>query len=144
MKVDYSKTLNEQHEAISYYEKKYNDLVRENKELKEQLKGTTHCFDEEEHKRLKKENEELKTKFDIADTNYDIIYGYFMQVNELLDTELCEEVLEEIIKLKRNNNALKEFEKWLVKNYYLDVPDIANNSPIKEVYDKLQDLKKVK
>ena len=33
---------------------------RENKELKLQLKGTTHCFDEEEHEKLKKQLEELK------------------------------------------------------------------------------------
>lgn len=35
---------------------------RENKELKLQLKGTTHCFDEEEHKKLKKQLEEYKDK----------------------------------------------------------------------------------
>ena len=35
-------------------------LLKENEELKLQLKGTTHCFDEEEHEKLKKELEELK------------------------------------------------------------------------------------
>ena len=35
---------------------------RENKELKLQLKGTTHCFDEEEHEKLKKQLEEYKDK----------------------------------------------------------------------------------
>ena len=35
---------------------------RENKELKLQLKGTTHCFDEEEHDKLKKQLEEYKDK----------------------------------------------------------------------------------
>ena len=35
---------------------------RENKELKLQLKGTTHCFDEEEHEKLKKQVEEYKDK----------------------------------------------------------------------------------
>lgn len=33
-------------------------LKEENQELKSQLKGTTHCFDEEEHERLKKQLEE--------------------------------------------------------------------------------------
>ena len=33
---------------------------KENQELKLQLKGTTHCFDEEEHEKLKKQLEELK------------------------------------------------------------------------------------
>ena len=35
---------------------------RENQELKSQLKGTTHCFDEEEHEKLKKQLEKLKEK----------------------------------------------------------------------------------
>lgn len=37
-------------------------LLRENEELKLQLKGTTHCFDEEEHEKLKKQLEENKDK----------------------------------------------------------------------------------
>ena len=36
------------------------NLLKENQELKSQLKGTTHCFDEEEHEKLKKQLEELK------------------------------------------------------------------------------------
>ena len=35
-------------------------ILEENQELKLQLKGTTHCFDEEEHEKLKKQLEELK------------------------------------------------------------------------------------
>lgn len=35
---------------------------KENQELKLQLKGTTHCFDEEEHEKLKKQVEEYKDK----------------------------------------------------------------------------------
>ena len=36
-------------------------LLKENQELKSQLKGTTHCYDEEEHEKLKKQLEELKS-----------------------------------------------------------------------------------
>ncbi len=36
-------------------------LLKENQELKLQLKGTTHCFDEEEHERLKFEKEQLNS-----------------------------------------------------------------------------------
>ena len=32
-------------------------LIKENQELKSQLKGTTHCYDEEEHRKLKKQLE---------------------------------------------------------------------------------------
>ena len=35
---------------------------KENQELKSQLRGTTHCFDEEEHEKLKKQIEEYKDK----------------------------------------------------------------------------------
>ena len=51
-------------------------LLKENQELKSQLKGTTHCYDEEEHKKIKEENEKLKklleekTKIGIADHKY--------------------------------------------------------------------------
>lgn len=34
------------------------ELKKENQELKSQLKGTTHCFDEEEHRKLKKQLED--------------------------------------------------------------------------------------
>ena len=36
------------------------NLLKENQELKSQLKGTTHCFDEEEHEKLKKQLENYK------------------------------------------------------------------------------------
>ena len=36
------------------------DLLKENQELKSQLKGTTHCFDEEEHRKLKDEIKKLE------------------------------------------------------------------------------------
>lgn len=41
---------------------------RENKELKLQLKGTTHCFDEEEHEKLKKQVEEYQQELEKADS----------------------------------------------------------------------------
>ena len=44
-------------------------LLKENQELKSQLKGTTHCFDEEEHKRLSEQLELLTSKLD----EYDLI-----------------------------------------------------------------------
>jgi len=37
---------------------------KENQELKSQLAGTTHCFDEEEHNKLKEENQELKKRLE--------------------------------------------------------------------------------
>ena len=121
------------------------------------------------YEKLQQENKHLKEKLDIADANYDIIYDYFSKVNELLGTELCEEVLSEILKLKSENEELKkqveiknsgfmasieevcdyaivliEFEKWLEENYCLYIPEIKQNSAIGKVYDKLQELKEGK
>ena len=39
------------------------------------------------------------------------------------------------------NNIVTEFEKWLIDNYYLDIPDVATNSQTQEIYDKLQEIK---
>ena len=100
------------------------------------------------YEKLQQENKHLKEKLDIADTNYDIIYDYFSKVNELLGTELCEEVLDKISKLKQENkelnNILIEFEKWLEENYCLYIPEVKQNSAIGKVYDKLQELKEGK
>ena len=43
-------------------------LKKENQELKLQLKGTTHCFDEEEHEKLKKQVEEYQQELEKADS----------------------------------------------------------------------------
>lgn len=40
------------------------ELRKENEELKSQLRGTTHCFDEEEHNKLKEEIRQLKKQLE--------------------------------------------------------------------------------
>lgn len=56
--------LQEENERLNGAIQTYNILlksnIKENEELKSQLRGTTHCFDEEEHNRLEEENRELK------------------------------------------------------------------------------------
>lgn len=57
---------------INQFSKTHNESIKiqkENQELKSQLKGTTHCFDEEEHKRLK-EQLENSIKVNMADHKY--------------------------------------------------------------------------
>lgn len=48
-------------------DKTYEELEKENRELKTLLKGTTHCYDEEDDKQLREENEELKNKLKFVD-----------------------------------------------------------------------------
>lgn len=40
-------------------------LLKENQELKSQLAGTTHCFDEEEHRVLKKQLEDAEEELEL-------------------------------------------------------------------------------
>ena len=64
---------------------------RANKELKLQLKGTTHCFDEEEHDKLKKQVEEYKDKinwyenFEVNKTIDKLRLKYNTQQKEFID-----------------------------------------------------------
>ena len=57
--------LKDNEEELAFYielVKRFNDICEENAELKSQLKGTTHCYDEEEHRQLKKQLEEMDRK----------------------------------------------------------------------------------
>lgn len=56
-------------------------LCLKKNELKSQLKGTTHCFDEEEHKRLSEQLELLTSKLD----EYDLIVDERNQLKKQLE-----------------------------------------------------------
>lgn len=62
-------TIEMNNEYYNLLEEKMARLINQNQELKSQLKGTTHCFDEEEHKRLK-EQLENSIKVNMADHKY--------------------------------------------------------------------------
>ena len=90
-------------------------LKKENQELKSQLKGTTHCFDEEEHEKLKKQLEELK-----------------------------EEKQEWINLLDMFKNQQKEFIKWL-EDYLklfdnMDIEEQISYDMIEEILQKYKEI----
>ncbi len=47
------------------------------------------------------ENQQLKEQLDISNANYDIIYDYFRQISELLDSDTCEDMLDKINNLQQ-------------------------------------------
>lgn len=49
-------------------------LIKENAELKSQLRGTTHCFDEEEHNKLKEEITNLSKDVDMWNDKYNDMF----------------------------------------------------------------------
>lgn len=104
------------------------DLLKENQELKSQLKGTTHCFDEEEHEKLKKQLEEwghhLKCSKEMLDIqgqkgNYDYdeymlgLYNGMEYVIALFETREPNYISGKDVEFTNNKNQQKEFIKYL-------------------------------
>lgn len=110
--VDYCK---EASQTISELDYKNRLLEKENQELKSQLKGTTHCFDEEEHKRLSEQLELLTSKLD----EYDLIVDERNQLKKQLEeAEKCLKDMYHINiendkELEKAKTQQKEFIKWL-------------------------------
>lgn len=115
-----------QDEQILKLNNKIIDLEQENEELKLQLKGTTFCYDEEEHKRLQEENKELKKQLEIKHN------GFMASVEEACELakenqkykEVIDKSIEYIESHKRKDEFL-ELNEWQTRNL-LDI--------LKEVY----------
>ena len=57
-------------------------LQEENEELKSQLRGTTHCFDEEEHNKLKEEITNLSKEIDMWNAKYNDMFDENKRLKE--------------------------------------------------------------
>lgn len=75
---------------------------KENQELKSQLKGTTHCFDEEEHEKLKKQLEKLQEE-----------YIEFQEKASDIQSELRDDRDNYYERLQDKYREQKEFIEWL-------------------------------
>lgn len=103
-------------------------LQEENERLKSILRGTTHCFDEEEHNKLKEEITNLSKDVDMWNAKY----------NDMFDeNRMLKKQVEEYKKLgfkylqDKNNNLetqQKEFVKWL--------EDYINLFDKKDIYEE--------
>ena len=110
-------------EEIKDVQKAIKKLQQENKELKLQLKGTTHCFDEEEHEKLKKQVEEYKDKINWYEN---------FEVNKTIDK----------LRLKHNTQQ-KEFIEWLeamskmYENEYKDIDTAEHYNCVLQKYKEI-------
>ena len=85
------------------------EIQKENQELKSQLAGTTHCFDEEEHNKLKEEITNLSKDVDMWNAKYNDMFDE----NQELKLELSgyrQAILnnKEMLGLKEQNEKLKK------------------------------------
>ena len=62
-------------------------LQEENQELKSQLRGTTHCFDEEEHNKLKEEITNLSKDVDMWNAKYNDMFDENKRLKEALEAK---------------------------------------------------------
>lgn len=88
-------------------------LLIENQELKSQLKGTTHCFDEEEHKKLSEQLELLTSKLDEYDLIVDERNQLKKQLKNMTDnycnaSKLKHERANKIVEMNNQQKKLKE------------------------------------
>lgn len=65
------------------------ELRKENKELKSQLRGTTHCFDEEEHNKLKEEITNLSKDVDMWNAKYNDMFDENRELKKHLENCYC-------------------------------------------------------
>ncbi len=109
-------------------------LQEENEELKSILKGTTHCFDEEEHKRLEKENEELKKELEECQLqNFDLREDIMIQKQAFPSKQIKDKSFYDLYNMPTYKDLLtqqKEFIDWLeceVNDYKCKNPLIVEN-----------------
>ena len=135
-----------------------NALVQENEELKSQLRGTTHCFDEEEHKKLKEEITNLSKEIDMWNAKYNDMFDENKRLKEALEAksyckyankcdelndcsrEEYEDMSNANVRLNVENYDLKEENQKLKKqleNCYCNRTDCSGRIKDSKVYDSL-------
>ena len=89
-------------------------LQQENKELKLQLKGTTHCFDEEEHEKLKKQVEEANEKILLLQVSEPML-NYKKALEEVQQKEFIEYINKTIEELQCDDVDDEEMKGYLIQ-----------------------------
>nr|DAQ70797.1 MAG TPA: hypothetical protein [Caudoviricetes sp.] len=74
----------------------YEYLQQENAELKSQLKGTTHCYDEEEHRKLENNWNELKRW---------LYEDHYLYAPEIARNSIYQKVLEKVYEIEKESNS---------------------------------------
>ena len=87
------------------------EIQKENKELKSQLRGTTHCFDEEEHNKLKEEITNLSKDVDMWNAKYNDMFDE----NRMLKKQL-EERPKEYVFIGNAQNKTRDFINQITKD----------------------------
>lgn len=119
---DYTMNLQKENERVNKTNMKllskldnYDHIVDERDELKSQLKGTTHCYDEVEHKQLEEQVNHLDVVNCRLRKNIEKLKKELQKANDTLDThnELIEHLKKE---LKDTNLILIDYQDLEIRN----------------------------
>lgn len=126
------------------------EIQKENEELKSQLRGTTHCFDEEEHNKLKEEITNLSKDVDMWNAKYNDMFDE----NRMLKKQLKDKV-EDYRRMKDNFDSKvdiltkiatqqKKFIKWLEDYINLfdkkDIYEEGSCDMLEEILNKYKEI----
>ena len=113
-----------------------NTLVQENEELKSQLRGTTHCFDEEEHNRLKEENKELKLQ------NTDLRADIMIQKQAIPNKLIKDKSFYDLYDMPTYEDLLTQQKKFIkyLKDMLDNENDIFSVIRVKDVLNKYKEI----
>ena len=112
-------------------------LKKENQELKSQLRGTTHCFDEEEHNRLKEEIRQLKKYLKVPETcNLKTLEDYKSYYEDTTREQILEDTYIEYCAYVNLAHRYSELKKQL-ENCYCNRTDCSGRIKDSKVYDSL-------
>ena len=87
------------------------EIQKENEKLKSQLRGTTHCFDEEEHNKLKEEITNLSKDVDMWNAKYNDMFDE----NRMLKKQV-EERPKEYVFIGNAQNKTRDFINQITKD----------------------------
>lgn len=106
--------------AIQTYDILLKSNIKENEELKSILRGTTHCFDEEEHNKLKEENQRLKKHLKIPKTcNLKTLEDYKSYYEDTTREQILEDTYIEYCAYVNLAHRYSELKKQLEPDYYV-------------------------
>ena len=100
------------------------EIQKENQELKSQLAGTTHCFDEEEHNKLKEEITNLSKDVDMWNAKYNDMFDENRMLKKQVEEKeniACnwkDSCLENAGKIEKLENQQKKFIEYLENKIY--------------------------
>lgn len=113
------------------------EIFYENQELKSQLKGTTYCFDEEEHNKLKEENQELKKHLKVPKTcNLKTLEDYKSYYEDTTREQILEDTYIEYCAYVNLAHRYSELKKQ-IENCYCNRTDCAGRIKDSKKYDSL-------